>query len=150
MENSVAIANRRSNKKQLNELLSRLRIDKVLFGSRPLFQAPPDDAIETESQARKPKTPVRQTVTSERPMLRIVGRNRVELVDRFFDQWAPIIVRWINDGLTPIVFTQAPDDAKAPELARRLLATLQTLLPAFDLTLPRPTPSVTQLNFLDE
>lgn len=145
----------RSNEHRVNELLSDLGIDKVLFDSRPLFQAEPDDPIEVISQGKKPKTPVRQTVTAKRPMLRIVGRNRVEMADRFFAQWAPIVAHWINDGLEPIVFTHAPDDRFAPELARRFLAALGNEMPNANLGLPAPempTPQIPddQLSLFDE
>lgn len=140
---------RNTNEARLDEMLARLNIDKVLFDSRPLFQSPPDDSIETESQARKPKTPLRHTVTARRPMLRIVGRNRVEMADRFFEDWARIVANWIHDGLQPIVFTHAPDDAKAPELARRFLTILQPHLPGFDLTLPKPIQPPSQLSFFE-
>ncbi len=142
-------ASSQANEARLNEMLERLNVDKVLFDSRPLFQSPPDDSIETESQARKPKTPLRHTVTARRPMLRIVGRNRVEMTDRFFEEWAPIVARWIHEGRQPIVFTHAPDDAKAPELARRFLAILQPYLPESNLTLPKPKPPSSQLSFFE-
>lgn len=100
-----------------NQLLSELSMDKVLFDSRPLYQAAPDDAIEATSQTRKPKTPVRQTVTGQRPMLRLVGRNRIELTERFIQQWIPIVGRWIDQGLEPYIFTHAPDDQFAPAFA---------------------------------
>ncbi|MEM9646441.1 MAG: DUF72 domain-containing protein [Planctomycetota bacterium] len=103
----------------VNDLLRDREIDKVLFDSRALNQAPPDDAIEAKSQQRKPKTPVRQTVTGNRPMLRIVGRNRMELTDRFFDQWAPIVSRWAQKRMDPYIFVHAPDVGLAPCLARR-------------------------------
>lgn len=134
---------------RVNELLASLSVDKVLFDSRPLYQSPPDDEIERASQSRKPKTPVRQTVTSGHPFLRIVGRNRVELTDRFLDQWAPIVAIWISKGLRPYVFTHTPDDALAPQLASRLLDRLRPLLGDHDLSLPRPPPNPRQLSLLD-
>lgn len=109
-----------SNEESLDGLLRGLGIDKVLFDSRPLYQLPAEDEIEKVSQTRKPRTPHRRTVTGPQPMLRLVGRNRVELVDRFLDEWVPVIGDWIRDGLRPVVFTHAPDDAVAPDLARRL------------------------------
>lgn len=137
------------NEHRLNELLLRHHIDKVLFDSRPLFQSPPDDEIESESQSRKPQTPVRQTVTGKHPMLRLVGRNRVELTDRFFDQWAPIVAGWIRDGLQPFVFTHAPDDALAPQLARRFAARLKKEVPQYDWRVPSPPRPASQLSLLD-
>lgn len=115
---------------RLDELLADLNIDKVLFDSRPLYQLPPDDEIERISQTRKPKTPLRHTVTGERPMVRLVGRNRVELADKYLSEWAVVVAGWIRAGLEPVVFTHAPDDAKAPELARRFCVEINKVLPA--------------------
>jgi uncharacterized protein YecE (DUF72 family) len=137
-----------SHEHRVNELLSRHRVDKVLFDSRPLFASPAEDQIEAESQNRKPQTPVRQTVTGKHPMLRIVGRNRLKSVDRFIMQWVPIVVRWIRDGLTPYVFTHAPDDALAPQFARRFADQLQHALPDHNLKVPQPPKAASQLSLL--
>ena len=85
--------------KRVNAIFQRLEIDKVLFDSRPLFQSPPDDLIEKVLQERKSRTPVRKTVTGKHAILRLVGRNRVELTDRFMDQWAAIITGWVQRGV---------------------------------------------------
>lgn len=117
-----------TNERLANKILEDAGVDKVIFDSRPLFQSGPEDEIEKASQARKPRTPVRQTVTSDRPMLRIVGRNRIEKTDAYLDQWAPIVARWINEGKIPYIFTHAPDDTFAPELARRFYQKIAALL----------------------
>lgn len=136
--------------KRVNDLLKRLEIDKVLFDSRPLFQSPPDDEIEKVSQNRKPRTPVRQTITGKYPMLRLVGRNRVELADSFLNQWVPIIAGWVRQGLTPFVFAHAPDDKFAVKFARRLAGRLQTEMPRSDCSIPWPPAPVRQLSLLNE
>lgn len=137
------------NEKRLNELLRERKIDKVIFDSRALFQAPPSDEIERVSQSRKPRTPVRQTVTGERPMLRFVGRNDVQLVDRFIEQWVPIVAGWIDKGLSPFIFTHAPNDQFAPEFARRFWDRLRPELseqhPNLE-ELPRPPRAAKQLD----
>ena len=135
---------------RVNDLLQRLEIDKVLFDSRPLFQSPPDDEIEKVSQDRKPQTPVRQTITGKCPMLRIVGRNNVELTDRFLNQWAPIIAGWVQQGLSPYVFAHAPNDKFAVRFARRLAERLQSELPDSDCSVPWPPAPVRQLSLLNE
>ena len=141
---------RGSNEQRVRELLESQNMDKVLFDSRPLYDSPPEDGFESESQNRKPKTPVRQTVTGKHPILRIVGRDRIELVDRFFDQWAPIVARWVSDGLRPYVFTHAPSDAFAPALARRFLNRLSLEMPDSDLRLPVPPKPAKQLSLLGD
>ena len=138
------------NESRLDDLLRRLSIDKVLFDSRPLYQAPPDDSVEAVSQTRKPKTPLRRTVTGKQPMLRLVGRNRIELVDSFFDEWAPVVADWMRQGLSPIVFTHAPDDTFAPQLARRFIKRLSDEIASDLLTVPnRPWETTKQLSFFD-
>lgn len=101
----------------LDELLTRLQVDRVIFDSRALFSAPPTDVHEMESQRRKPKSPLRQTITGQRPLLRFVGRNDVVATRPWIEEWAPVVARWIGEGLTPYVFTHTPHDQHAPELA---------------------------------
>ncbi|MEM6978724.1 MAG: DUF72 domain-containing protein [Planctomycetota bacterium] len=137
------------NQNGLDDLLRDHGVDKVIFDSRPLYQSPPDDAIEATSQTKKPKTPIHTTVTGTRPMLRLVGRNRIEKVQPALEAWCPILAKWIDEGLRPIVFTHAPDDAKAPLLAQRLLQTLHPHLPQIDLSLQRPPAPSSQLSLFE-
>ncbi|MFN9720273.1 MAG: DUF72 domain-containing protein [Planctomycetota bacterium] len=104
----------------LDDLLRELRMDKVLFDSRCLYSKPPADEIEKISQERKPRTPIRQTVTGDHPFLRIVGRNRLDDATPWIIEWAPVIAEWIRQGLRPFIFTHSPDDRFAPEFARRM------------------------------
>ncbi|MCY2975116.1 MAG: DUF72 domain-containing protein [Planctomycetota bacterium] len=106
------------NEKWLDKLLVDLNVDRVLFDSRPLFSLPPTDPIEIESQKRKPKTPFRTTVTGKHPFVRVVGRNKPDEVTTYWQEWSKQIAAWIVKGLEPWIFTHAPDDAVAPELAR--------------------------------
>jgi uncharacterized protein YecE (DUF72 family) len=133
---------------RLDELLLDLKIDRVIFDSRPLYHLPPEDEVERESQRRKPKSPLRKTVTGQMPMLRLIGRNRIELVDPFLDEWIPTLVEWMERGLKPVVFTHAPDDAFAPALARRLWDRLRVHLPGNQPALPLPPAKPRQLELL--
>ena len=126
---------------RLDGLLSDRAADRVLFDSRALFAAEPDDPIERKSQSRKPNPPPRTTTTGNRPMVRMVGRNQIERCDDYLKSWCKILAEWINQGKRPIFFTHAPDDAVAPSLARRLMSFLQSRLPDYDLTVPSPPPA---------
>lgn len=114
----------------LNEALRALKIDRVLFDSRPLFSRPPADSSEEVAQSRKPRSPLRRTVTGTRPMLRLVGRNSVHDTRPWIEEWAETVADWIRAGLEPYVFTHSPNDAFAPELASTFHSTLQTHLPS--------------------
>ena len=137
-----------ANESRLDELLRELNIDKVIFDSRPLNQAPPEDDFEKQSQSRKPKSPLRLTATGKHPMLRLIGRNHVEQVDNFFDEWIPTIVNWISEGRTPYLFNHTPDDSFAPEMARRFWNKLRAALPGALEPLPTPPRKPRQLELL--
>lgn len=104
----------------LNELLVANEVDRVMFDSRPLFSKQPTDETEVESQRRKPNLPVEFVATSQRPMLRLIGRNEIGEVMPWMDQWIQVIGDWIQQGMRPIVFTHTPDDQLAPDFAKLL------------------------------
>jgi uncharacterized protein YecE (DUF72 family) len=106
------------NERALNHLLAELRVDRVLFDSRPLFSAPPSDDHERASQSRKPQLPVHRAVTARSPIVRLVGRNDVRSVIPWIREWAPTVAAWIISGMVPYVFTHTPDELYAPLLAR--------------------------------
>lgn len=124
--------------KRLREQLQTLAIDTVLFDSRALFQAPPGDPHEQEAQGRKPQTPYRQTTTGKSPMLRFIGRNSVAQNQAFIDQWVPVVIEWLRQGLTPYVFTHTADDRFAPQFARAFAAALSKSAPEFSFDIPKP------------
>jgi uncharacterized protein YecE (DUF72 family) len=114
---------------RLNDLLQGRGIDRCLFDSRALFSAPPTDEAERESQRRKPRSPYRTTVTAGRPMVRFVGRNDVSQVTPWIAEWAGTLAGWMGQGLRPIIFTHSPDDACAPEFARKVWQAIREQVP---------------------
>lgn len=103
---------------ELDEFLRERQVDRVIFDSRPLFSAPPDDPIEHESQQRKPRMPVHTHVTSKHPLVRFVGRNDLHRATPWIREWALVVAGWIEGGLRPFIFTHSPDDTHAPQFAR--------------------------------
>jgi uncharacterized protein YecE (DUF72 family) len=114
---------------RLDDLLRTLKIDRVLFDSRPLNSESATDDHERISQGRKPKSPFRTTLTGKRPMVRLIGRNNAAEVTAYWEAWALQIAQWIKDGLQPWIFTHAPDDTFAPGLARVLHEFVRLQLP---------------------
>ncbi len=137
-----------SNEARLDEMLASLNIDKVIFDSRPLNQAPPEDDSEKQAQTRKPKTPIRKTTTGKHPMLRLIGRNQMESVDSYIAEWVPTIADWVSAGKTPYIFTHTPDDTFAPQMARRMWDQLRLVLPGNHEQLPTPPRKPRQLELL--
>ena len=110
---------------EFNQMLSELGIDRVIFDSRPLFCRQADDEIEQVSQQRKPKSPVRTTVTGSRPILRLVGRNDLSLALPWVEEWTEQVAQWIDADLDPYVFMHAPDDRFAPEFVQMFIGKIQ-------------------------
>ena len=107
-----------SGEADLNLLLSKLRIDRVVFDTRGLHAAEPNRPFIREAQRRKPKVPARFVATADRPFVRFVGHPNVEENSPLLGEWAAVIAEWINAGKHPYVFMHAPDDFYAPRLAR--------------------------------
>ncbi len=123
---------------ELNATLESRAVDRVLFDSRPLFSRPPSDEAETISQGRKPKLAYRDTVTAERPILRLIGRNSLEETRPWILAWAIRVAEWIRDGRMPYVFAHTPDDAFAPAMAAAFHDTLQAQLDGLEDLQPWP------------
>jgi len=110
--------------RELNSLLTEANVDRVIFDSRPLFSAEPNDEYEIKSQNRKPQVPIRKMATGKHPLLRLIGCNQPERVDPWIEEWVEQVALWIEDGRVPYVFTHAPDDEYAPQIAKRFHAAL--------------------------
>jgi uncharacterized protein YecE (DUF72 family) len=119
----------------LNQMLAELHMDRVVFDSRCLFSAPPDDESEQASQGRKPRLPIHTMLTGRYPLLRFVGRNDLRRAIPWIQEWVPVVARWIEHGVQPFVFTHTPDEFYAPSLARLFHEQLMAHRPEL---LPRP------------
>jgi len=83
----------------------------------PRFSARSRNAL-AEFLQRLSQSPFRTTVTGKHPFVRLIGRKKPEEIVDYCWEYAQQIASWIVQGLQPWVFTHAPDDAIAPEIAR--------------------------------
>ena len=72
---------------RLNEWLRDQKMDRVIFDSRPLFAKPASEETEKEAMRRKPNLPVSTSTTGNYPILRLIGRNQIEDVDPWIEEW---------------------------------------------------------------
>lgn len=118
--------------RRLDAMLTELNIDRVLFDSRPLFSVSAPDRYEKIAQSRKPKVPVRQTATGDYPMLRLVGRNDLQTVGSWIDEWCTVVAAWIREGRTPYVFVHSPNNELTPQFAELFHSKLSEQLPTLE------------------
>ena len=111
---------------ELDAVLVALGVDRVVLDTTGLFRAAPDvDEATAEAQRKKPRLPLRATVTAKHPVVRYVGENTPDRNEDLLEGWAQRVDAWIEGGLSPYVFAHSPDDHWAPRVGaifHRLLA----------------------------
>jgi uncharacterized protein YecE (DUF72 family) len=123
--------------RRLNDLLFAHGVDRVVLDSRALFATAAVTEAERETQARKPRLPVRAVALGHHPVVRFIGGSDPAANPPFWAPWVRTAARWLEDGREPIVFIHTPDNLAAPWLARRFHAEVAALLPDLD-PLPEP------------
>ncbi|MFE3445272.1 DUF72 domain-containing protein [Nocardia sp. NPDC059180] len=123
--------------RQLERVLSRVGAEWMPFDTTTLFAAAPVSDGEREAWAKKPRLPRRMRALTEFPIVRYHGRDATEPTVAGWRPWVATVVDWLREGRSPTVFLHTPDNAAAPELARRFHDEVRTLVPELD-PLPEP------------
>lgn len=141
-----------SMEREVDDLLIERRASRVILDSRALFDRPARTAEEIDAWEKKPRLPVRPVATAEHPIVRLIGSSDLDASLGRWQQWVPTLVRWIEEGRSPIVFTHTPDNVDALPLARRFherVAAASALAGVGCAPLPEPTTAEVQLGLLD-
>lgn len=129
----------------LDALLRELAVDRVIIDTRAVFAGPRETPAEIEAFERKPRLKIRPVATASQPVVRFIGQTDPEANPAFWAPWVDHVVRWLDEGLDPIVFLHTPDNVDAPVLARRFHAEVRGRVPDLD-PLPDPLPIDPQLD----
>ena len=133
----------------LNDLLAARSVNRVTLDSRALFLGTPRTTAEREAWENKPRLPVRPVATGTQPLVRLIGQSDAEASLAEWEPWVGKLAEWLHAGLEPHVFTHTPDNAAAPDLARRLWARVAALVDDIA-PLPDALTSGEQLEFFSE
>ncbi|NEW41950.1 DUF72 domain-containing protein [Nocardia cyriacigeorgica] len=123
--------------RQLERVLARVDAEWVPFDTTTLFDAAPTSDGEREAWGKKPRLPRRMLALTEYPIVRYHGRDATELTVAGWQPWVHTVAEWLREGRSPTVFLHTPDNAAAPELARRFHDDVRALIPELD-RLPEP------------
>ena len=74
---------------------------------------------------------------TDQPVVRFIGRDDLRETVAGWQRWIPVVVRWLDEGRSPIVFVHTPDNVDALVLARRFHDQVRAVAPLLD---PLPTP----------
>lgn len=132
----------------LNDLLAEFGAERIIIDTRAVFAGPCETAEEREAFERKPRLPVRPVAIGDTPIVRFIGQTEADANPHWWSKWVPKVAEWIGEGRSPIVFIHTPDNAVAPELARRFHREVTAQVPALS-PLPDPVVPSAQMNLLE-
>ena len=115
--------------RELDALLAERGVDRVNFDTRGLFASVASDEFTADARRKKPRVPLRTTVTGTRPFVRFVGDPEIARNAALLDAWAVVVAGWLRAGLSPYFFTHHPDDTEAPALARDFQRRVHSICP---------------------
>lgn len=132
-----------SAEREVNDLLHRHGVDRVLIDSRALFAGPCVTPEEIEAFGRKPRLRIRPVAVGPRPSVRFIGQTDPEANPEFWAPWVAKVAAWLEEGRRPMVFIHTPDNAVSPTLARAFHDEVRAVVPDLE-PLPEPPPSEEQ------
>jgi uncharacterized protein YecE (DUF72 family) len=125
--------------RRLEEALATVGAEWVPFDTTEFFRTPPTSEAERDAWAKKPRLPRRAVALTDRPIVRYLGRDATERTVAGWQGWVGVVAGWLREGRSPTVFIHTPDNADAPELARRFHDEVRARVPELK-PLPEPEP----------
>jgi uncharacterized protein YecE (DUF72 family) len=110
----------------------------IVLDSTTLFASPPTTEAERETWTRKPRLPVHRAALSDRPIVRVIGRDDPAATIAGWQPWIPVVAGWLHEGRTPTVFVHTPDNIDAVLLARLFHDQVRAVVPELA---PLPVPA---------
>lgn len=121
----------------LEDTLTAVSVEWVPFDTTEFFRSPPTSAAERDAWAKKPRVPPRSVALTDAPIVRYLGRDEAARTVEGWQGWVETTAAWLREGRTPTVFIHTPDNADAPELARRFHDEVRARVPELE-PLPQP------------
>jgi uncharacterized protein YecE (DUF72 family) len=125
----------------LEDVLNEHGAEWVPFDTTAFFAGPPTSDAERDAWLKKPRMPLRTEALTDRPIVRYLGRDDPARTVEGWQRWIGVVAAWLREGRSPTVFVHTPDNADAPELARRFHQAVRAEVPALE---PLPSPEETK------
>ncbi|WP_019501241.1 DUF72 domain-containing protein [Pseudanabaena sp. PCC 6802] len=142
----------------LERLLQRLGVGRVLLDSRPVYDAiddpyAPSNDPQLHSERRKPKLPLPLSVTSTFSIIRYISHPERAFNQTYLEAWAAQLATWLAQGIDVYFFVHCPQEARSPHNAyyfQQLLEAQNVPVPPLSWQFSQPSvPPTTQLNLFD-
>jgi uncharacterized protein YecE (DUF72 family) len=105
-------------REQLNELLTRLGIGRVILDSRPIYEAVKSG--ESAIECKKPRVPIDLTLTASFTLIRYVSHPSRSANQLWLEEWTSQIQIWLQQGIQIYLFVHCPIEDRSPINARYL------------------------------
>lgn len=115
---------------ELNYLLARFGVGRVVLDTRPIYIG--DDDPQLESERRKPQLPVQFSVTAPFTIIRFISHPNLEINQPFMKEWVTQIQGWLQQNNQVYLFVHCPVEENSPHNARHF----QKLLEESGLAIP--------------
>ena len=104
---------------QLNKLLQRSSVGRVLLDTRPIYTwSNPADDPQLRSERKKPRVPLLPIATAPFVLVRYISHPELDCNRQFLAGWVQTVGEWLTQGLSVFFFVHCPDEAKSPLIAR--------------------------------
>lgn len=127
---------------QLNAVLEKFGVGRVLLDTRPIYECPDDPQL--HSERRKPNVPLQPVVTASFSLIRYISHPEREMNQRYLAEWVPYVDQWLRQGTQIYFFVHCPVEARSPANARHfqhLLEQRNAPVPALPWNAIAPPPS---------
>jgi uncharacterized protein YecE (DUF72 family) len=105
-------------REQLNELLTRLEIGRVILDSRPIYEAVKSG--ESAIECKKPRVPIDLTLTAPFTLIRYVSHPIRSANQLWLEEWISQIQIWLQQDIQIYLFVHCPIEDRSPINARYL------------------------------
>jgi uncharacterized protein YecE (DUF72 family) len=105
-------------REQLNELLHKLGIGRVILDSRPIYEATTDEKIAFE--CKKPRVPIELILTAPFSLIRYVSHPIMSANQVWLEGWTSQLQSWLRADTQIYMFVHCPIEARSPINARYL------------------------------
>lgn len=127
---------------QLNRLLSRYRVARVMMDTRPMRTGESQEQKMQATRERKPDLPLQIACTTGFVFLRYIGHPEMKVNEPFLNEWARQLGQWLKQGITLYVFCHCPYEVHSPGLCAALYQRVQALVPLPPLPWQPEKPSI--------
>ena len=112
---------------ELNALLTRLGVGRVLLDSRPVYdwEEEGDADPQLSSSRRKPKVPLQPVMTADYTIVRYISHPRRLRNHDYLIEWVRRVDRWLKAGRRVYFFVHCPREAESPAIAQYFQSQLE-------------------------